>query len=99
MLLPAEFQEKIDLGVKGLFAIVVFLIMATYSFPPTENIPLAGKFNIRFILNQNKCAFSLNAGIFYLFCVTMIVLNIISSAFVLQIFHHHDGTPPSDNLK
>ena len=42
-LLPAETEEKIGLGISSMLAMIVFLMTMTENLPPTNKLPLAGR--------------------------------------------------------
>uniref|UniRef100_A0A4W4EZT3 Cholinergic receptor, nicotinic, alpha 9 n=1 Tax=Electrophorus electricus TaxID=8005 RepID=A0A4W4EZT3_ELEEL len=104
--LPADSGEKVSLGVTVLLALTVFQMMVAESMPPSENVPLIGKY---YIATMTMITASTSLTIFIMnihFCgaeakpvphwAKVLIINYMSKIFFVYEVGENCTTPQSE---
>ncbi|XP_076878461.1 neuronal acetylcholine receptor subunit alpha-9-I [Brachyhypopomus gauderio] len=105
--LPADSGEKVSLGVTVLLALTVFQMMVAESMPPSENVPLIGKY---YIATMTMITASTSLTIFIMnihFCgaeakpvphwAKVLIINYMSKIFFVYEVGENCTTPQSEH--
>ncbi|KAK1792622.1 hypothetical protein P4O66_012553 [Electrophorus voltai] len=106
--LPADSGEKVSLGVTVLLALTVFQMMVAESMPPSENVPLIGKY---YIATMTMITASTSLTIFIMnihFCgaeakpvphwAKVLIINYMSKIFFVYEVGENCTTPQSERI-